>query len=75
MSNFGPDYRVVNGVRWVKINEDWLSTDRIESIRKPESGCVVIRTATGESILVHGVFSTDRLACMLFDKRYDDPLN
>lgn len=71
-----PPYRVTpSGVRFVKINGDWINTVAIESIRKPQEGPVVIRMASGDTLIVHGVYSQDALARGILAERYDEPDN
>jgi hypothetical protein len=68
-----PPYRLVNGVRHVKINNGWVNSAVIESILKPEEGPVIIRTITGATHTVHGVYSTDALHAGIFGNRNDPP--
>lgn len=58
----------------MQINGDWLNTEAIESISKPEVGCVLIQMSSGAVIPAHGVFSADALTRGILGKRFDAPV-
>lgn len=70
-----PPYRMLGNTRFVQINGSWFSTAAIESIEKPGDGCVTIRTISGSSIHVEGVYSLDAFANGVLGKRYDSPMD
>jgi len=74
-TNLIPSYRNLNGIRFIEIDGNWISTAAIESISKPEEGFVELRMTSGQRIPVTGVYSVETFSQAVLGERHDPPFS